>query len=117
MAKAGPPIPFAVTSPADRVLPSISTPLRGRGWIDVQEVRIVETSQTLALNWSDLTTWETRLPADLVPGQYTLGVYDGRGDAAHDCHRHIGGWAVTKSRGECRKTRAIPVGVVAGNGL
>ncbi len=80
MAKAGPSVPFAVTSPADRILSSLSTPIQGRGWIDVQEVRIAETSQTLALTWSNLTSWEAKLPADLVPGPYTLGAYDGRGE-------------------------------------
>jgi len=79
MAKAGPPIPFVVTSPAGGIVPSITTLLQGRGWIDVQDVRLVETGQPLLLTWSNLTTWEARLPADLVPGPYTLGAYDSQG--------------------------------------
>ena len=66
--------------PPSRVLPTGSTLVRGRGWIDVQEVRVLETGQTLVLDWSDLTTWEAHLPADLAPGPYTLGAYDGQGE-------------------------------------
>ncbi len=79
MAKAGAPIPFEVTSPSAGVVPSPAAPLRGRGWIDVREMRIVETGQVLDVTWSNLTAWETRLPADLAPGPYTLGAYDGTG--------------------------------------
>jgi len=78
MAKAGRPVPFAITTPAVTILPTRSTVVRGRGWIDVQEVRVLETGQTLALDWSDLTTWEAHVPADLAPGLYTLAAYDGR---------------------------------------
>ena len=78
VAKAGMPIPFAITTPAVTVLPAVSTLIRGRGWIDVQEVRVMETGQTLVLDWSDLTTWEAHVPADLAPGLYTLGAYDGQ---------------------------------------
>ena len=79
VAKAGPPIPFAVTGPAGGVLPSITTPVQGQGWIDVQDVRVLETGQPLLLTWSNPTTWEARLPADLAPGPYTLGAYDTQG--------------------------------------
>jgi hypothetical protein len=44
----------------------------------VQEVRVLETGQTLVLDWSDLTTWQARVPTDLAPGRYTLGAYDGQ---------------------------------------
>jgi hypothetical protein len=79
MAKAGAPIPFEVTSPSAGVV-SLATPVRGRGWIDVREIRIVETGQALDVTWSNLTAWETRLPADLAPGPHTLGAYGGAGE-------------------------------------
>jgi hypothetical protein len=79
MARAGPPIPFGITSPSGGVVPSPGTPIRGRGWLDVCEIRIVETGEVLDVTWSDLTTWEVSPPAGLAPGPYTLGAYDGQG--------------------------------------
>jgi hypothetical protein len=76
MTKAGRPVAFAITTPAVTVLPAGYALVRGRGWIDVQEVRVLETSQTLALDWSDLTRWEAHVPGNLAPGQYTLAAYD-----------------------------------------
>lgn len=75
-AKAGRPVAFAVTTPTVTVLPTGPALVRGRGWIDVQEVRVLETGGALVLDWSDLTTWQARLPADLAPGPYTLAAYD-----------------------------------------
>jgi hypothetical protein len=76
MTKAGRPLLFSITTPAVTVQPAGSALVRGRGWIDVQEVRVLETGQTLALDWSDLTRWEAHVPADLAPGVYTLAAYD-----------------------------------------
>jgi hypothetical protein len=80
LARAGPPIAFEVISPAGGVVPSPATPLRGHGWLDVHEMRVLESGDVLDLTWPDVTTWETRLPAGLAPGPYTLGVYAGRGE-------------------------------------
>jgi hypothetical protein len=80
MGKAGPPLPFMITSPPEGLVPSAATPVRGRGWLDVREIRIAETGQVPDVTWSDLTTWEIRLPADLAPGRYTLGAYDSSGE-------------------------------------
>ena len=76
IAKAGAVIPFEVTAPPAKIAMSHSTPIRGRGWIDVHQIRILETGQALEVDWSDLTTWEAYLPADLAPGTYTLGAYN-----------------------------------------
>ena len=76
MTKAGRPVAFAITAPAVTIPPTGSALIRGRGWIDVQEVRVLETGQTLVLDWSDFTRWEAHLPADLAPGLYTLAAYD-----------------------------------------
>ncbi|MBW2561981.1 MAG: CotH kinase family protein, partial [Deltaproteobacteria bacterium] len=80
LATAGPHVPFEITTPSDAVVTSQAAPIAGRGWIDVHEICLVETGQTLAAEWSDLTTWEAHLPADLAPGPYTLGAYDNQGD-------------------------------------
>ena len=79
VAKAGMPIPVTITTPAVSALPSVSAVVRGRAWLDVLEIRLMETGQTLPLDWSDLTTWEAHLPADLAPGLYTLEAYDSQG--------------------------------------
>jgi hypothetical protein len=79
LAKAGSPVAFEITSPSDAVVTSLSAPIRGRGWIDVHDVTVVETGQTLTLNWSNMTTWEAYLPADLALGAYTLAAQDCRG--------------------------------------
>jgi hypothetical protein len=76
MTKAGRPVAFAITTPAVTIPPTGSALIRGRGWIDVQEVRVLETGQTLVLDWSNFTRWEAHLPADLAPGLYTLAAYD-----------------------------------------
>ncbi len=91
MAKVGRPIPFAVTTPTVTILPKGSALIRGRGWIDVHEVRVLETGQMLALDWSDLTRWEAQLPADLAPGVYTLAVYDSQ-------HEPLATGAITLTR-------------------
>jgi hypothetical protein len=84
-AKAGRPIPFVVASPSAGLVPSLSTPIKGRGWINVHKMSIVETGQVLDVTWSDLTTWETRLPVSLAPGSYTLGAYDSQGELLVTC--------------------------------
>jgi hypothetical protein len=79
LARAGMPIPFIIATPAVSALPSVSAVVRGRAWIDVLEIRLMETGQTLPVDWPDLTTWEAHLPADLAPGPYTLEAYDSQG--------------------------------------
>jgi len=79
IAKAGAVIPFEITTPPAKIVTSHSTPIRGRGWIDVHHICIAQTGQALAVDWLDLTTWETHLPADLAPGLYTLGAFNSQG--------------------------------------
>jgi len=79
LAKAGAPVPFEIIAPPGKNVTSTSTAIRGRGWIDVHEICVAETGETLALEWSDLTTWETRLPTDLAPGLCSLGAYNSQG--------------------------------------
>lgn len=79
LARAGNPIPFEITAPSAKEVAASSVAIRGRAWIHVQRIDVVETSQALALEWLDLTTWETHLPDDLAPGAYTLGAYNSLG--------------------------------------
>jgi len=51
IAKAGAVIPFEVTAPPAKIAMSHSTPIRGRGWIDVHQIRILETGQALERLW------------------------------------------------------------------
>ncbi len=39
---------------------------------------MLETGQTLVLDWSDVARWEAHVPANLVPGLYTLAAYSGQ---------------------------------------
>jgi CotH protein len=77
---AGPRVAFEIATPLDAVVTSQASPIAGRGWIDVHEIRLVETGQALATEWPGMTTWETYLPADLIPGPYTLAAYNSQGD-------------------------------------
>jgi len=77
---AGPRVAFEITTPADQTVSSPATPIQGRGWIDVHEIRLAETGQALDVEWSNLTTWQAHLPADLPAGSYTLDAYNSQGD-------------------------------------
>ena len=51
--------------------------LTGQGWINVQEIRHVETEMALDVSWQDWTTWEAALPDGVTEG--TLAAYNSMG--------------------------------------
>lgn len=67
-----PAVDFAIELPAGPsvVSPSPHLTLRGRGWIDVREIRWEEAGTSLAVRWLDDETWE--VDADLAPGPQTV---------------------------------------------
>lgn len=67
-----PAVDFAIELPAGPsvVSPSPRLTLRGRGWIDVREIRWEEAGTSLAVRWLDDETWE--VDADLAPGPQTV---------------------------------------------
>ena len=60
-----------------RVLTKSGQTLSGQGWINVQQVRHIETDTTLAVSWQDWITWEAVLPDGVTEG--TLGAYNSMG--------------------------------------
>ncbi|HNS19815.1 MAG TPA: lamin tail domain-containing protein [Sedimentisphaerales bacterium] len=59
------------------VLTSVDGALTGRGWINVREIRHMETDTVLDVVWRDSTTWAATLPAGVTSG--TLNAYDSAG--------------------------------------
>lgn len=48
--------------------------LSGQAWIDVQQIRHMETDTILTVSWQDWLTWEATLPDGITEG--TLGAYN-----------------------------------------
>lgn len=60
-----------------RVLTRTGPTLNGQGWIDVQQIRHMETDTALEVSWQDWITWEASLPDGSTEG--ALGAYNSMG--------------------------------------
>lgn len=63
-------VPFEVLAVSGRTV-------IGRGWITVQQIRLLETGVPLEVVWQDWTMWQAQLPEGTKGG--TLGAYNTRG--------------------------------------
>lgn len=52
--------------------------LTGRGWIDVREIRRVDTQQSLPVEWSDEATWNTSVSLTLGVNEIRIQAFDHR---------------------------------------
>lgn len=53
--------------------------LKGKGWIDVNEIRIEETGEVMTPNWINRSTWEIDLPLTVGTNNIRLSAFDQSG--------------------------------------
>jgi hypothetical protein len=61
-----PSVPFAITTPSPLVVASSTATVAGNGWVDVREIRVLGSTEPLAVTWTANSTWQVSVPA--LPG-------------------------------------------------
>jgi hypothetical protein len=72
-------IPFAVLAESASIDATGAASIQGRGWINVNQIRLAETETVLDVTWVDLTHWQAKISAEQGPGSYTLNAHDSQG--------------------------------------
>jgi len=72
-------IPFSVGTESASVSANGVASIQGRGWVNVNQIRLAETETVLDVTWSDLTHWRAEWTVEQGPGTYTLHAYDSQG--------------------------------------
>ncbi len=58
-----PSVAFAITTPSPLVVASSSAIITGNGWVDVREIRVLGSTEALAVTWTGTSTWQVTVPA------------------------------------------------------
>lgn len=72
-------IPFSVLTESASIDAIGAATIQGRGWINVNQIRVAATETVLDVTWVDLTHWQAEWTAELGAGTYTLNAYDSQG--------------------------------------
>jgi hypothetical protein len=80
-----PAIPFAITTNNgnDFSIGSLSAVLAGTGWVDVKEIRLAGTNQSLPITWTSQTAWQVTVPLTYAANPLELQAYDFSGNLVH----------------------------------
>ncbi|HWB01726.1 MAG TPA: lamin tail domain-containing protein [Verrucomicrobiales bacterium] len=70
---------FSITTPGPVNTANPFVALTGKGWIDVDTIRLQGSTAPLAVTWTDDTTWTLNLPVNAGTATYTLQAYDKSG--------------------------------------
>jgi hypothetical protein len=75
------PVVFAVTTNAgaDFEVGAASVVLEGDGWVDVREIRVNGSPESLPVRWTDNNSWRVTVPLGAGANRLTLTAHDGRG--------------------------------------
>jgi len=76
-----PPVAFAITTNAGADFSSAgaSAVVEGDGWVDVREIRVNGSPESLPVTWLDGNSWQVTVPLGLGAQTVTLTAHDGRG--------------------------------------
>jgi hypothetical protein len=76
------PVDFAITTNggADFSSDSASATLEGDGWVNVREIRIVESGASLTIDWTSGSTWQVSVPLGTGATSLTLKAIDFEGN-------------------------------------
>ena len=77
-----PMVDFSITSNGGNPMTVDETvvTLRGDGWIDVREVRLLDSDLPLPVKWTDNNSWEINVPLTLGQNDITLEAFDFEGN-------------------------------------
>ena len=96
-----------------RVLAKSGQTLSGEGWINVQQIRHLETDTALAVSWQGWTTWEVTLPDGVTAG--TLGAYNSLGQpVASSAETSETGMKKSRAATKRKKIRPAPNSAIMG---
>lgn len=72
------PVNFTITTNGGNNFSTSESPvqLEGRGWFDVNEIRLASSSQPLSLTWTNNTSWNLDLPLTSGANEIILEAYD-----------------------------------------
>ncbi len=70
---------FSITTAGPITTANPFVTLTGKGWIDVDTIRLQGGNAPLAVTWTDATTWTLSLPVNAGTATYTLQAYDKSG--------------------------------------
>ena len=73
-----PPVDFEITTNggADLEVDATEVTLAGNAWVNVREIRLANTLQPLAVEWTDDSVWQTTLPLNAGGNAFVLEAYD-----------------------------------------
>ena len=82
---AAPTVPFDITTNGGNpfTVGTLSTPLAGTGWIDVREIRLAGSTQSLPITWTTQSQWQVTVPLTSGANSLTLEAYDFQGKLVH----------------------------------
>ncbi|MES2706603.1 MAG: lamin tail domain-containing protein [Verrucomicrobiota bacterium] len=79
MNSAVPPVAFAITTPAGGTTPDSTTVIKGTGWVDLAEIRLTASGQSLAITWTSKNAWSVTVPVQPGANTISLSAYDREG--------------------------------------
>ncbi len=65
-----PQVAFAITTPSPLTVASSSATISGNGWVNVRDIRVLGSTEPLAVTWTGNSTWQVTVPAP--PGANSL---------------------------------------------
>jgi len=72
-------IPFSVLTESASIDATSAASIQGRGWVNVNQIRLAETGTILDVTWTDPTHWQAEMTAEQGPGIYSLNAYNSQG--------------------------------------
>lgn len=77
-----PPVAFAITTNAGNAfsIAANTTTLTGNGWVNIREIRRMDTGLPLTVTWTGNSTWSLPIALSAGANPITLGAYDIRGN-------------------------------------
>ncbi len=67
-----PQVAFGITTASPLVVASSTATLNGNGWVDVREIRVLGSTEPLAVTWTGNSTWQATVPAPPGANAVTL---------------------------------------------
>lgn len=69
-------INFSIQTPGTIQTANNSVKIEGKGWVNVKEIRIKDSPNSLPIEWTDSNTWNTSLPVSPGRNSFTLEAID-----------------------------------------
>ena len=73
-------VDFQIDATESMVVDDIKLELAGHGWIDITEIRLADTTQSIDVEWVDDVQWQLTLPVQAGVHEYTLLAFNRQGE-------------------------------------